>query len=175
MDKYCNFKLTTAGILSKQCLNLNLTTFTDVCLFIKNLPYGRNTDRSDYTLVLKEQKGTCSTKHAFLKQLAIENKFEQLLLCVGIYRMNASNTNGVGAVLDKYNLGFILEAHTYLKHKDTILDFTSTNASLKFYDTLLYETYILPNQIGVFKLQLHHQFFKSWIEEDDVPFTFKTL
>ena len=41
---------------------------------IKNLPYGRNANRYDFTLVLSENKGTCSSKHAFLKDFADKNE-----------------------------------------------------------------------------------------------------
>ena len=40
--------------------------------YIRRLPYGRNTDRSDILRVLREGKGTCSTKHALLACLAQE-------------------------------------------------------------------------------------------------------
>ncbi|WP_339625583.1 hypothetical protein [uncultured Winogradskyella sp.] len=175
MDNYFNFKLSNNGTLSKLCLDHNLITFEDVCHFITHLPYGRNTNRSDYISIIKEHKGTCSTKHAFLKQLGIEQHLDALNLCIGIYKMNLNNTPGVATVLSDNNLSYIPEAHTYLKYKDTIIDVTTVKRTLTFYDSLLYETIIQPHQIGVYKLQLHKQFLKSWIEEDDVPYNFETL
>ena len=67
-----------------------------------------------------------------MKQLAVENGVETISLCIGIYKMNALNTKGIGDVLKTYKLKYIPEAHTYLKYKDTIFDFTSTNASNLF-------------------------------------------
>ncbi|MGI6128050.1 MAG: hypothetical protein ACOYEF_14125 [Planifilum sp.] len=40
--------------------------------YIRRLPYGCNTDRGDFRRVLREGKGTCSTKHALLVRLAQE-------------------------------------------------------------------------------------------------------
>ena len=42
--------------------------------YIAKLPYGRNSNRIDFSLVVKESKGTCSSKHAFLKSLINEQK-----------------------------------------------------------------------------------------------------
>ena len=42
-------------------------SFEELIVKVKNLPYGRNANRYDFSLVLSENKGTCSSKHAFLK------------------------------------------------------------------------------------------------------------
>ncbi|WP_299122758.1 hypothetical protein [uncultured Winogradskyella sp.] len=175
MDNYFNFKISDQGSLSRQCLEFGVTNFMDVCNLVKELPYGRNSDRSDFASVIKEQKGTCSTKHAFLKQLTVENSIEYISLCLGIYKMNASNTKGIGSVLSKHRLIYIPEAHTYLKYKEQIFDFTSTNASNRFYDSILYEEDIEAKQIGSYKVNLHQQFLKSWIKENDILYSFKEV
>ena len=175
MDNYFNLKISDKGTLSRQCLDYKILKYADACNIIKELPYGRNSDRSDFNLVLKEQKGTCSTKHAFLKQLAVENEFEAILLFIGVYKMNAINTIGVGDVLEKYQLSYIPEAHTYLKYKDDIFDFTTINTSNAFYESVLYEEMIEAKQVGDYKVSLHHQFLKSWIEENDIPYSFEEL
>ena len=50
------------------------------------LPYGRNSNPDDPLTVLTEQRGTCSTKHALLRRLAIEQRID-LVLMLGIYEM----------------------------------------------------------------------------------------
>ncbi|EDP70657.1 hypothetical protein FBALC1_07858 [Flavobacteriales bacterium ALC-1] len=175
MDSYFNFKISDRGVLSKQSLEHHILSYADACNFVKKLPYGRNFDRTDFSLVLKEQKGTCSSKHAFLKQLAVENNLGAISLCIGIYKMNAINTFGVGSVLEKYQLAYLPEAHTYLKYKDAIFDFTSTNASDAFYASVIYEEKIEAEQVGDYKVNLHQQFLKSWIEENDIPHSFEEL
>ena len=48
----------------------SISTWSDLIEFTKNLPYGRNQNREDFSLLLKEGKGTCSSKHSFLKKIA---------------------------------------------------------------------------------------------------------
>jgi hypothetical protein len=44
-------------------------------------------------IVLAEQRGTCSTKHALLRRLAIEQGLD-IALVLGIYEMTERNTPG---------------------------------------------------------------------------------
>nr|WP_321245516.1 hypothetical protein [uncultured Psychroserpens sp.] len=173
-----NFKLSQKESLSKQCVSLGLTDFDAVYNYMKQLPYGRNSNRSNYKLVLKENKGTCSTKHAFLKAVAIENNTEDLKLCLGIFKMNRDNTPKISAVLDRYQLDYIPEAHCYLKVSDTIKDITfndSHNELPAFAQSLLHEEFILPEHIGEYKVNLHQTFLKSWIIKENIPLTFDEL
>ncbi len=170
------FNLNNSGQLSKSCRALGLKTFDSVCNYVKILPYGRNSERSDFTLVLKENKGTCSTKHAFLKQIAIENNEPTVVLFLGIYKMNDANTKGVGDILKQYNLEYIPEAHTYLKLNNTILDVTRTVASkITFESSLLSEEIIMPQQIGDYKVNNHKNYLKNWITAYNIPYTFKEI
>ena len=66
--------------------------------YIKELPYGRISNREDLTLVLSEQKGSCSSKHVLLKTVAVENQMEDVGLFIGIYKMTRENTPGIGSV-----------------------------------------------------------------------------
>jgi hypothetical protein len=43
-----------------------LFTWNELTQFIKDLPYGRTTSRSDFSLVIIEHKGSDSCKHALL-------------------------------------------------------------------------------------------------------------
>ncbi|AUC83641.1 hypothetical protein CW733_03715 [Lacinutrix sp. Bg11-31] len=154
----------------------NLNDFLSLCNHIKKLPYGRTKNRSDYVSVLKENKGTCSTKHAFLKQVAIENNQDKVLLFIGIYKMNNSNTKGVGDVLQQNNLEYIPEAHTYLKINNTTLDITrSTTSGESFKNVLLVETEILPNDIGDFKIEFHKNYIKQWLLNDNLNHKFEDI
>lgn len=151
-------------------------TFQDVCSFICHIPYGRNTDRSDFSLILKEGVGTCSTKHAFLAQLAVENSISEIQLYIGIYRMSELNTKGVGTVLKHYQLAYLPEAHTYLKIGEDIFDFTSPSSKyLKFKTSLEHEEPILPHQIGNYKIELHKNYLRDWILRDKIPFSFQEI
>ena len=102
----------------------------DLVLHIQNLPYGRNSNRTDLSLILKEQKGSCSSKHAFLAEVAKENLQNNIQLILGLYQMNTKNTL-IGNSLKGSGLTYIPEAHCYLKINNQRVDVTSKNTSFK--------------------------------------------
>jgi hypothetical protein len=171
-----NFKIKGTGPLSILCLDKGLNDFESICNYVQSLPYGRNTDRSNYHSVLNENKGTCSTKHAFLKQVAIEQNALHIQFYLGIYKMQEHNTKGVGKVLSNYNLNYIPEAHTYLKFNNHILDFTRHEESNTFFkEFLLLEKKILPEQIGNYKIEMHKNYIKTWRVKENIPYAFEEL
>ncbi|WGD34403.1 hypothetical protein [Olleya sp. YS] len=176
MEKLFDFKLNTSYLTSKAFVDLEISTFQSALHYIHQLPYGRNTDRSDYNLVLKEQIGTCSTKHALLKQLAIDNKQDNVKLYLSIYKMNGLNTSGIASVLQQYNLDYIPEAHTYLKIEDRIVDVTRTDSSShSFTDSILHEEVILPYQIGKYKINYHQNYLKHWLKSVKITYTLEEI
>ncbi|MDT0558791.1 hypothetical protein RM697_09035 [Ichthyenterobacterium sp. W332] len=176
MDKYTNLKLHSSKPISTAFRALGKYTFTDACNYLQHLYYQRISDRNNYNLVLSEHCGTCSSKHALLKALAIENKFSSFNLCIGIYKMNSLNTKGIGTVLNDYNLQYIPEAHTYLKDGDSILDITGLGESnQRFSKSLLYEESISPEDVGDYKVNLHKTFIKEWIHSNAIPYTFDVI
>ena len=78
---------------------------------VKNIPYGRNANRYDFSLVLSENKGTCSSKHAFLKDFADKNEIENVKLYIGIFKMNETNTPKLGDLLSNNKSKYIPKAH----------------------------------------------------------------
>ncbi|MGB1309274.1 MAG: hypothetical protein ACPG6B_10210 [Oceanihabitans sp.] len=176
MEKLFNFKLNPEKKLSSTCISLGLNDFETVCQYVKEIPYGRLGKNSNYTAILAKNKGTCSTKHAFLKQLAIENEAEKIKLFIGIYKMCEANTKGVGKILNKYNLEYIPEAHTYLKFTNAIYDFTNnTKNKSSFSDSILLEREITPSQTTGFKVLLHKKYIKKWILTNNIPVSFTDL
>jgi len=90
---------------------------------VSHLAYGRNNDASDAMVVLSEQRGTCSTKHALLRRLAFEQQLPVKLM-LGIFEMSGKNTPGVGSVLKKNGLESLPEAHCYLRAGGRRIDAT---------------------------------------------------
>ncbi len=171
-----NFSLSLNSSLSKLLIDKGIVDFKSAITYVNQLPYGRTSDRSDYPLIISENKGTCSTKHAFLKQLAVENNQETVALFIGIYQMNEINTKGVGSILNNHQLNYIPEAHTYLKINGNILDITRTTENdTSFEDSLLIEQEILPYQIADFKVQWHQNFLKKWILNEQLPYSFEKI
>ncbi len=167
--------LKNAGPLSQLAIKLNLENWEGLTQFVRELPYGRNANRHDLGLVLTEQKGTCSSKHALLKAIADENNFDVKLL-LGIYKMNHINTPGIGNHLIDNHLEFIPEAHCYLEIAGKKFDYTTTNSSIeRIQNYILEELEIQPNQVSEFKVELHKKYIKKWAVSKQLTISFEEL
>lgn len=162
-----NFLIKSTGIVSNRFLQLGFNEFNSASEYIRLLPYKRNSTKENELCVFEDLGGTCSTKHSLLKNLAIENDFDDLKLMLGIFLMNELNTFKIAAVLKKYGLKEMPEAHNYLKYKNEYLDFTRKNSSKdNFINDLVEEIEIQPHQITEFKVSYHRNFLKSYLQEN---------
>lgn len=144
--------------------------------FLKQTPYGRNSNRLNTELVITENKGTCSSKHALLKKVADLHNETEYQLMIGMYKMNASNTPKIGNVLSKHNLQYIPEAHCYIRYKHQVIDVTnesSTYESIK--NEVIVEKIIRPDQTGNYKIAFHQNFIQNWIIEEGIHFSFEKI
>lgn len=169
MERLPDFSLSASSFVGGLFLTRGLTTLREAALHVHDLPYGRNSDRSDWRLVLPEERGTCSTKHALLAELAREHDFP-VELRIGIYEMDPENTPGVGGVLEKHGLDHIPEAHCYLVYEDERIDVT--NAGTVGIPEFLYEEEISPGQIGAHKIEVHQRFLKDWAWDLNLDFEY---
>ena len=153
------------GPISKAFTDKGINSFHDACGYILQLPYGRTSDKSDWTLVLIEGRGTCSTKHALIAALAAELELDAHLM-LGIYPMKESNTPGVGKVLDNSEYDFLAEAHCYLEYKGERIDITGLpSPNAEPIDEIILEERIIPAQIGKYKEDFHQNYIKQWAGE----------
>ena len=155
--------LAAAGPDSESFLRLGINSFRNAARHLNEIPYGRNADRANYRLVLAEHRGTCSTKHALLAAVALEQGLP-VSLTIGIYDMSEANTPGVGRVLAAHGLVSLPEAHCYLSYAGQRVDVTRSGISpqemiARFHD----EWTIEPSQIGTHKIALHQQFLRGWL------------
>ena len=168
-------RLEPAGQVTSAFIMRGISDFREAGRYLYRLPYGRNADRSDFTLVLSEGRGTCSTKHALLAALAREQGIP-IRLMLAIYQMDEANTPGVGAVLDKYGLGCIPEAHCYVSHGGDSIDITRSGVEPTApVGPFLMEEVISPEQTGDYKLQRHQLFMRSWTGGGDPARNFDEL
>lgn len=150
--------------------------WSDLLVFVRSLPYGRNANREDLSLVLKEGKGTCSSKHALLKKIADLNNIEQVQLVMGMYKMDNRNTPKTGTILSGKGLNYIPEAHCYLKLNNKRFDLTSDHSSIeKLEADIIEETTITPEQVSHYKVTYHKNYIKKWMEENAVPLSFEEV
>ena len=169
-------RLTSTDSLTLALKRKGITSWNVLLLFVKNIPYGRNKNRFDFSLVLSENRGSCSSKHAFLKQIATLNNIKNVQLILGMYKMETKNTPKIGNILNVNKLNYLPEAHCYLRVNGKRIDVTSAQANInKIEESILIEKEISPNQVVSFKVKYHQEFLKKWILENNLPFTFKEI
>lgn len=161
-----NFGITSQQEISKYFLRQNIINFSQAAKFVQNLPYTRN-KKDNKLCVLDELSGTCSTKHALLKELALENNNENLKLMLCIFNMNARNTPKISNVLERYNLIEMPEAHHYLKIGKNYFDFTRKGSKPDYFlMDLVEEIEIQPLQINSFKVEFHKNYLRKYLEKN---------
>ncbi|HTN16190.1 MAG TPA: hypothetical protein VL092_00810 [Chitinophagaceae bacterium] len=142
----------------------SILCFEDAAAYVRSLPYKRNGNKDNLCTVLSDGYGTCSTKHALLRQLAAENGWNDFRLMLCIFRMNAVNTPPVAHTLEKYHLPYMPEAHCYLRINGAIWDGTTASGGAgNFVQELLLEKEIEPEQITDFKVAFHKDFLQQWL------------
>ncbi len=163
---------TLTALVRKQ----GIDTWQALLAFVKRLPYGRNANRTNLALVLTQQKGSCSSKHALLKKVADLNGIPNVALILGLYKMNQQNTPSIGDVLNTYNLNYIPEAHCYLKIRGKRIDVTTAASDFKKLEKdIVQELEIIPDQVATFKVEYHRAFLKHWIAENALPQNFEEI
>jgi len=169
-------KLNSKDSLTSLLISKGIFTWEELIQVIKKLPYGRNSNRKDLSLVISEGKGSCSSKHAFLKKIADLNNIAGIKLILGIYKMNEINTPGIGTILSDNNINFIPEAHCYLKINNKRKDITTENSDFKeLSKDIIEEIEITPEQVVEFKVNYHQEFLKNWIKKNSISYSFNEL
>lgn len=163
MPRPLHFVIRPFGALCEQVLALGLSSFDRLTAYVKSLPYGRTADTADPRSVLREQRGTCSSKHQLLAAVAHECGHFEVQLTVGIYEMSEQNTPGVGIVLSSASLASVPEAHCYLTVGSERFDFTGlTPGTSSPFDALLEEHVVSPEDLSQTKVRLHMRAVAAW-------------
>jgi hypothetical protein len=158
--------LKPGGLISTAFIAVGAHEYREAARHIGSLRYGRNSLLEDPLLVLREGRGTCSTKHALLRKLAIEQNIAAMLI-LGIYEMNERNTPGVGSVLRSHGMVSLPEAHCYLSFNGKRIDATREIATTpqEGIARFLHEEEITPEQIGAYKIGIHRRFLRQWMQQ----------
>ncbi len=156
--------LTGTDTVTRSIVESGCVTWEDLVRTVRSFQYGRNSNRFDFQLVWEERRGSCSSKHAFLKQMAERNAVPGIQLMLGIYRMNGVNTPAVGSVLNDHGLDFIPEAHCFLHTPEGYLDVTTLGSRYEtFANDILLEQEIEPQFVIGEKEKFHREFLQKWI------------
>jgi len=124
MDKLTVFpdkSILNIGIISAKFLSLGINGFVDACRYVHALPYGYNKDRDDLMILFKENRGTCTTKHAVIATLANELSLP-IEKNIGIYAMTEEIVTGTNEILAKYNLPYVSMVHCFLVYGEHRVD-----------------------------------------------------
>lgn len=168
--------ITSGEPLSTLIREKGIGEWQEALRYVRDLPYGRNANRGDLSLVIREEKGTCSSKHAFLRQLALENRIPGVRLILGLYRMHPGNTPGIGKALPEAGLDYLPEAHCYLELDGNREDFTSSGADIRrILADIIEEQEIHPEEVNAYKVHYHREFLGSWLEENKLGYSLDEL
>ncbi|MBD3198303.1 MAG: hypothetical protein GF317_24855 [Candidatus Lokiarchaeota archaeon] len=129
MDTYDNLPdkiIIPKGKISEKFLDLGISSFKEACLYIHDAKYGYNSNYDDQMIFFKENKGSCTSKHAVIAALAQELGIS-LYKKVAIYKLTEEITDGANDVMKKYNVPYIPMQHCFLVYKDYRFDLTEGN------------------------------------------------
>ena len=153
-----------------------VSTWGQLLSYLRHLPYGRNSSRNEPNLVLVENCGTCSSKHALAKIIADANSISGVRLILSMYKMNSSNTPGLGDILSQHALEYLPEAHCYLEINGKAIDITTATSDYHtFKNDIIIAFEIVPEQCGEYKVKYHQKFLKQWILDNQIPYDFEEI
>jgi hypothetical protein len=171
-----NFQLRSTE-LSALFFENEIHDFESACAFVKQLPYGRNADRTDLTLVLKEGKGTCSSKHGLLAKLCEENDHFEIELIAGIFLMSPETHPFLADLFKDKPYTSLPEMHCYFRFEKQRYDLTSMDDKMPIIETkIIREQRIEPHQVGDWKVKIHQEYIKAWLlRNPQIEFTFEEI
>ena len=144
-DKLPDAKIKPVGEMSKNFLDLGIKSFKQACEYVHNIEYGYNSNYDDKLIFFKENKGTCTSKHAVIAGLAEELNIP-LYKYIGIYKLTEEISTGTNEILKKYEIPYIPMVHCFLVYGDSRFDLTEGNYNGKntTIDELIYEDKVDP-------------------------------
>jgi hypothetical protein len=159
------------GEVSKQFLSKNISTFYDAIEYVYKLPYAPPSEPFNFHLVLKEGRGTCSTRHALLVALAKELDLP-INLGLAIYNLTPERFPALKDILQKFNIPYIPESHNFMVYNDKFLDITFPGDCKRLSSSGLSQVeIILPEQIMDYKVDVYKKYLEKWYQENDFSFS----
>ncbi len=125
-DKLPDKEIKPLGLISKKFLELGIKSFKEACEYVHNVEYGYNTNYEDKLIFFKENKGSCTSKHATIAGLAEELGIP-LYKEVCVYKFTEDITTGANEILKKYDLPYVPMVHCFLTYEKFRFDLTEGN------------------------------------------------
>lgn len=155
------------GELTSLLKEQGVSTFSEACQFVADLTYSRISNPADVKLVVKEQQGTCSSKHAFLASVALENRHEEVELICGIFLMSGDTHPVLSSFFQDKSYASIPEAHCYLRVNQKRYDYTTAPNRLEAIERkLVREQRIDPHQVNEWKVLTHKDYIRKFLERN---------
>ena len=172
-----SFPITQNGTYSDLFLANGITDFESACVFVRDLPYKRNSQRDDLTLVLKEHCGTCSSKHAVLAYLALEQNHPEVEIIAGIFLMSGETHPVLSTFFEDKPYSHLPECHCYLRINGERFDFTAPgNWMERIASKIVREQRMDPHQVIEWKVQIHKHYLEGWLKRNpQLSLTFEDL
>ncbi|OLS14387.1 MAG: hypothetical protein RBG13Loki_2036 [Promethearchaeota archaeon CR_4] len=123
-------KLVEKGLISRKFLEIGLLEFSQAIQYVHSVKYGYNSNYDDPLILFKENKGTCTSKHATIARLAEEQDIP-LFKNVGIYKMTEEIVTGTQEILTAHDIPYIPMIHCFLVYQQHRFDLTEGNANGK--------------------------------------------
>ncbi len=162
-------------MISTKFIEKNVHTFHEAINWVQKFPYKRNKDRGDFLSIFEQESGACSTKHALIAALASEMNIK-LNLILGYFFLSIESMPAIRPIMEKYQLCKIPEVHTYLRYESYTLDITFPDqVDYSFAANIEKEIIIMPEQIGEFKVNSHHNFILDFISRESPELLFSTV
>jgi len=121
-----NKEINSSGSISKKFIESGMNDFHHACQWVKDLPYGYNSNHDDPLIIFEEKKGICTTKHGAIAMLAQEIGLDVHKM-LGFYKLNEHIVSGTSKILDKYGLDYIPQIHCFLSSQMNFVDLTEDN------------------------------------------------
>ncbi|MCH9632961.1 MAG: hypothetical protein S4CHLAM6_13080 [Chlamydiae bacterium] len=148
-------------------------TFHAALKYVHKLLYKRISNLEDLTLVLIEKRGTCSSKHGLLAQLAEENGYSHIEVKLGYFKFFSRTLPELKEKFNAIGADYIIEAHCYLSYKGSFIDVTSCQFDARQLlnpKNLLEEVTIKASQTGKVKQAMHKKYFENWCTKYSIDF-----
>ena len=156
-----DFYFERSGDFTELMQEAGVVSFNDACRFVSTIPYQRISNKDDLSLVYHERRGTCSSKHAFLKVLAEEQGMDDLQLVLIFFKMSENTHSVLKGLFDLIDLDYIPEAHICLKKGEEYLDFT-TRFKWDVSEFVMEEQIIDIETLLNSKKTMHKNFISNW-------------
>lgn len=165
------FAISPATVLGAQICALGFSRFDALAAHVRGLPQGHAQRPGDPLAILREERGTNSSKHHLLATVAQTCGHPEVVLTLGIYAMSEFNTPGIGEILGAASVSSIPQAYCYLTVDNQRLDFTGPpQVSGSPLRSLTAEFFLTPDKLAERMAPLQQQALAQWATQQGMSF-----